>query len=345
MDVSISNDYSPQITFLRKWLPPISREDKITIMNILNGPDPTIGVPMIREYLKFLSPYFDVIGITTGEIREPDSLASGMIFFYGCLVYIMHFDNWGQYILDIFLYDVLYILVDHYIDDIKISPNIKEIAIQQLDTIMNDPSSHHTMTMVDPVLKTIAITYETLVARRPNTKKSILDIFYAEIRGLSIQNNSTLDRETYETIAHHKGGYTMLVLCDIVGVTDPDIIRDTYEIGVIMQLTDDSVDVIADQKNNIHTIATHDIAHYNNLDQIWCNLVSRMNNISNRFVIFKILYAVFAVYLPDRLPGCYSLKLRSLTQPLNLFDYTYGCDGSQMLASSIIAETSLFVSE
>ena len=333
------NEYLSQINVIKRWLPTISVEDKLILIKILNGKDDTIGIPMIREYLKLLKPYFDIIGLTgDGELREPDSLASGMIFFYGCLVYIMHFENWGQYILDIFLYDVLYILVDHYIDDIKISTETKDLAIKQLHIIINDPSSHHNMEMVDPVLKTIAITLETLVTRRPKTKNSIAHIFNAEIRGLAIQNNDMLPRESYHAIARDKGGYTMMVLCDIVGVDDPEILKDTYEIGVIMQLLDDSVDIMADKKNNIHTIATHDIDHYNSLDYLWLDMVSRIGNLSKRFVIFKILYAIFAVYLPDRLPGCYSILLRSETHQLNLFDYTYGCDGSQMLITCLSVE-------
>lgn len=107
-----------------------------------------------------------------------------------------------------------------------------------------------------------------------------------------------------------------------------------------MQLIDDSVNVMADKGNGIHTIATYDLEHKGILDELWLDIIHRINNIDPRFTIFSILYTILAVYIPDRLRNCYSHELRNGTNPINLFDYNYGCDGSNMLINAITDELS-----
>jgi len=325
---------------VKRWLPPISEEDKITLMNILTGTENTWGTPLLRKYIELLRPYTEILGISheNNNPREADCVASGIVFFYGCLFYIMHFENWGEHIEDIFLYNLLYILVDHYIDDINVDDSIKYRAISQMFILIEEPSSHEYLPLIDPVLKTIAIVYDRLINRCPSTKPIIIKLFKAEIEGISIQRNSNNKRNKYYDIALCKGGYTMEVLQHIVGDKDPTITKASYELGCIMQLIDDLNDVREDMKNNINTIATNDLKNHGILDNIWIDVVNRINSIDDRFTIFKVLYAIFAVYLPDRYPKNYSINLRNRTNPLNLFDYNHGCDGSSLLVNAIMNE-------
>lgn len=323
-----------------RWLPPISDADKHTIMVILTSDDVSFGTPLLRKYLELLQPYASVLGLTgeTNRPREADCAASGLVFFYGCLVYIMHFPNWGQHIEDIFLYDMLYILVDHYIDDVAVRPHTKHQAIAQMYLLIENPSLHSTLPLADPVLKVIAMTYERLLTRCPTIKPAIMKLFQTEIEGLSVQHTATATREQYYDIALRKGGRTLEVLQHIVGNEDPAIRDASYHIGTIMQLVDDCVDVMADRANGIHTIATHELATVGNLDALWSELVHKIGAIDRRFTMFIMLYMVFAVYLPDRIPDAYSEELRTCTNPLNMFDYNYGCDGSSMLVQAVMKE-------
>lgn len=340
MDGIASNDIFTACEIMKKWVPPICLEDKHCIMETFTGTELGFGVPLLRVYIQMLQPYTDILGISgeNNKPREADCLASGVVFFYGCLIYIMHFPNWGSHIEDIFLYNILYILVDHYIDDIHVDSHMKTTAIKQMHILIANPSAHQTMELVDPILKVIAITYQKLLDRCPSVEKSIMALFKAEIDGLETQNSPNKSREEYYNIALRKGGYTMQVVQDIMGNTDPEITKASYHIGCIMQLIDDSVDVLADKNNNIHTIATHDLATRMVLDELWVDIVNRINTIDPRFTMYVIIYTTFTVYLPDRLKNCYSNELRSLTNPLNLYDYTYGCDGSGLLTNAIISE-------
>lgn len=339
-EISHINTIEAGCQFARRWLPPITLQNKLTLINVLTGTENSFGTPLLRKYIELLRPYTEILGISgeNNRPREADCAASGIVFFYGCLCYIMQFPEWGQYIEDIFLYNLLYILVDHYIDDIRIDPNLKNRAIEQMMILIIDPLQHQTLPLIDPVLKTIAMVYHRLITRRPQAKLSIIKLFEAEIEGLSIQKDGSRPREDYYAIAVRKGGYTMQVLQQIVGNTDPTITEASYHIGTIMQLIDDSVDVLADQKNGIHTIASYDLETTGNLNALWIDIMNRIRHIDARFTIFIILYTIFTVYLPDRIPNCYTSELRQLTNPINLFDYTHGCDGSLLLVHAITAE-------
>lgn len=320
-----------------KWLPPITLEDKILIMDTLTGTDNTLGTPLLKKYVELILPYKDVLGLTNiyvGE-REVDCLASGMIFFYGCLFYIMHFPKWGSYINAIFYYNLLYILVDHYIDDVKVEFRKKSKAIEQMYILINNPNA--CLDFVDPILKIIAGIYNKLLLQCPNIKGSIKRLFDSQIKGVKIQKDSDYTREVYYDIAMDKGGHTMQVIQDMLG-GDEKILESSYHIGTIMQLIDDIADVCSDQEKGINTIATHEITTKGYLDDLWYDIMNRIDLIDDRFIVYKILYTVFAIYLPDRHRTLFREKLWSETTKVNAFDYTYGCNGSLLLVNAVMNE-------
>lgn len=331
--------FESAINFAQKWLPPITEADKVTLMNVIGGTDVAPGTLLLRKYIELLRPYTQYLGLGgENKPREADCVASGIIFFYVCLLFIMHFPGWGRHIEDIMLYNILYLLVDHYIDDIGVESELKTQAIAQMAILIEDPMACQTMTLIDPTLKVIALVYHRLLNRCPAIGGSIKKLFKAEIKGLSVQKNENLQREQYYEIAAQKGGYTIQVLQDIVGNTDPQVTIAAYNIGIITQLIDDSVDVLIDARNGIHTIATHDLKHEGKLDQLWLDIMSRVAHIDSQFVAFIFVYTVFAVYIPDRMRANYSEQLRAGTNPINLFDYTHGCDGSGLLVEWITSE-------
>lgn len=335
MDINTST-LEESCNFIKNWLPPITKEDKITVVESITGTEATFGVPLLRKYIEMLRPYTEILGITGKEKkpREADCVASGIVFFYGCLFYIMHFPNWGSHIEDIFLYNLLYILVDHYIDDIGIDIQIKNQAISQMFILIIDPLAHDKIPLIDPILKTIAIVYHRLITRCPDCKNAIITLFKAEIEGLDIQKKSSFSREEYYDIALRKGGYTMQVLQKIVGNTEPEIESATFHIGTIMQIIDDILDSNSDKRNKIYTIGTYDSEIKGNLNELWVDVVQRIADIDPKFTIFKILYTIFAVYIPDRLPDKFSEDLKLFTNSMNLFD----CNGSELLVEAIMSE-------
>lgn len=308
-----------------RWLPPIEPHYKRIIYNFINSisQEEKFTTTLLNIYVKNIYPYIEVLGLSS-KPRKEDCAASGILFFYGCLFYIMHFPNWGNHIEDIFLYNILYILVDHYIDDINVDSHTKNKVIDQMYILVDNPKKHETMKLIDPCLKVISIIYDKLLTKCPNIKPYIIKLFQAEIDGLLIQNNPSHNRETYYNIACLKGGYTMLVLQAIVGNNDPYIRRATFDLGVIIQLIDDSQDILIDTEKSIHTIATYDSATTSFLDNLWADIINRILNINGYFNIFKVLFMFVMMYLPDKNPSTYSQKLRVETNKFNLFDRFIG---------------------
>lgn len=318
----------------KKWLPPINEIDKLSIKEYLLGSECRTWRLFIKEYIKLIKPYEQILNLDNP--KEDDCIASGIGFFYGCLLFIMHFPNWGNHIYDIFLYNILYILVDHFIDDMKSNPENKDKVINQMFILISNPSAK--LDFADPSLKVIAETYSQLITRCPLTKISINKLFLSEIEGLKIQKSPDFSREDYYGIALKKGGYTLEVLVHIMGITDNEIIEEAYKIAQTMQLIDDIVDAESDINNGINTVATYDLTKNGNLDLLWLDVVNRINNLHPKFTIFKIVYSFFAVYLPDRCRKQFSPEVYNKTTKLNLFDYNYGCDASSLLVSACMEE-------
>ena len=323
---------SDAIIFMNTWLPQVTENDKITIVKTLTSNEKTFGNSLLQQYMTRIAPYNTILGVNSP--REPDYLASGIVFFYGCLFYIMHFKGWENHIDDILSYNLLYMLVDHYIDDNNVPSDIKKIAIGQMFILIYNPMAYENMQLVDPILKTIAITYHKLVQRCPLVKQCIIKLFNSEVIGLQIQKQSNLDREKYYNIASDKGGYTILVLQAIIGNIDESITTSSYHIGTIMQLIDDVADCTDDNNNGIHTIATFDLHTKGTLDDLWMDIIHRISTIDRRFTIFMILYAVFAVYLPERNKEHFSTTLCSHTTKHNLFNF----NGSSLLVNALMNE-------
>lgn len=322
---------SAAMNIVRQWCVEITDKDKVLIDNLLMGEEKTELSPLLSKYINLLEPYIHLIKTDTGKIREHDCLASGIVFFYGCLFYIMHFPSWKNYIDDIFAYDLLYILVDHYIDDINIDEYTKNGVIASMYILLENPMAE--VANGNKLLQTIAKIYNQMIRNRPNVKSSVYDIFKSEIDGLTIQNNSQCTREEYYKIALEKGGHTMKLLAFIVD--KPELKDASYHLGTIMQLIDDSVDVLSDIDNGINTIATHDYKTKGNIDDLWYDIIFRISSIDDRFTLFKIIYTWFAVYIPDRLPMVYSTELRLNSHKYNIFT---GYDGCQLLLESINLE-------
>ena len=203
-----------------------------------------------------------------------------------------------------------------------------------MSILILDPLSYKTMSLNDPILEVIANIYYQLITNCPKVKEVIIKLFQSEIEGLDIQNNPNLSREQYYNIATKKGKYTMLVLQAIVDNDDATISEASCQLGEIMQKIDDSLDVLSDKENGIYTIATHDLDKKGILDELWIDITKQIDSIDSQFNIFKILYGIFAMYIPDRLPKNYSTQLRMLTSPLNLFEV----DGSSLLVETIMSE-------
>jgi len=326
----LGHDYSNELSIIKLWVPVVSSNDSTSLIHhsLLDTEHTKFGEQFIVEYLRLIWPYLDVLGYKTKTYREADAPASGVVFFYGCLMYIVHFPNWGDYLPDIIYYNLMYQLVDHYLDDNTISDSQRNIDLQTMLRMLDFPTGDYSHCTNE--LQALARAYQQLLERRPQCKDAVKSLFIIELQSMTKQKNGKLQRSEYYQLALTKGRLTMQVLGSIMNISTIQEQAVVDGIGHIMQLVDDCMDVLADQEKGIHTTATYDLIHDGNLDRLWSDIVIRIGQLPNTINVFKIVYCIFAVYLPDRV-NVFSPNLQASTHQYNWCRF----DGSGLLTGAV----------
>lgn len=310
----------------------------------------------MKYYVSLMGKFLVRYNLPDEKTSPPDMLASGMVFFYGCMMFLMHNENWHHHIDALVQYSLLYMMVDNYIDSTSFSP----IVLHQMQQILN----REEMTTDDPLLVSIREVYYKLTDSYPESTHFLKKLFFSEIAGLKIQKNSSLSEEEYFKIACEKGGNTFLVLYSFLhpefgtkehnkdfysiilakknGDDVLSIGESAYFLGALMQLIDDSLDVEQDRDNGVFTVATFHYEKNGSIDQLWKSITDLVLKIDSPFMSFKLAYSLLMVYIPGRVPNFYSQDLLSWTALRNPFP---NADCSQFIVSSIRYWEKMYIAE
>jgi len=340
-----NSKYSNCLDIFKKWVIPVEITDaeKQNIHNVYvnhcnnNNKYPYL-FKYVDEFLDKLMPYAEALGISKdcNNLRDKTSIASSILLYYGSLVYKFHFSSPNEALDDLYEYTILYILMDQYIDDINLNDTIKDIAIIQMTILINDPDKYKDLQLIDPILKHMTQIYIKLMDKYPNIKQSIINIFMAQIKGHKKQKIKTLKREDYYKVASDKGGYTIQVLTHFFMITGEKNIKDSYDMGIIVQLIDDCADVKEDIINNIYTTSLYDLDKKGYLDEIFIDIIEKINNLDNKYIVIKILLTYNLLLVVSKNPGCYSSRLKKLIEPYNFFQYINDEVGLKYLSEYIL---------
>lgn len=237
--------------------------------------------------------YNNIKCIKSHHVSEDISIfSSGFIFFYGCLSFVWHYKNWGDYIEAICHYNTLYLLFDFYLDSPTISLKDKLILVELLRNTLEDEEPitlEDIKTINDPVITTLFETYYKLTKVYPDTIPYLRKIFQEQVAGFHETNKS--DTFFYES-SMKKGGYTLELLCSIVGETDIEIKKATFNLGCIVQFLDDIMDIQKDLNANITTIATryyHSNESINHFDDLFLDIATRIDSLPPFFNLYKVI--------------------------------------------------------
>lgn len=316
------------------WCPEINNITRNKILELINY-DFNNYSP-ISYYVTMMYSHIKKYNLLNQKITPPDMMASGMIFFYGCIMFLMSDDSWNETyetkIEDVSKYLILYMIADNYID----SKLFKNDTAKQMKLAIHRKIGKIT----DLHVKNLREIYLDLISRYPHSENFIIDLFYSEIDGLKIQNNENLSEEDYFKIACEKGGKTFLVLNSFTDDTKYDynyyeelkkklennmqfdVSRNAYYIGALMQLFDDCLDVEDDMSNDIHTVATWHYKEYGNLDKLWQKLIKMVLKLDSSFNSFKLIYSQLCTYVPGRVPHYYSNNVINWISKRNIFPDT-----------------------
>jgi hypothetical protein len=283
---------------------------------------------VFSHWLNLFRPYLLKYNLPQRKGWPPDLLASSIVFFYGCSLYIMCIVGSAihLYIPLLVDYTLLYMLVDNYID----SQTLTDDSLKQMKRVLESPE----YIPVDPYVQEIREVYLHILELSPKSKQCLLKLFLSEEAGLRIQKVANHSHETYYNIAMDKGGKTFSTLIsfiseELIGSIDED---QTFALGGIMQLLDDMLDIEADINNGCHTVATNWFSLYGSLDGLWEKTLDMIHGLRPPFNIWGFLYSIMLAYIPQRNPQYFSYHLQKECNGYNLLAL---CDGSRILVDRI----------
>lgn len=291
---------------------------------------------VVDYYISFLTKYLDILGVNTGQTMSNELLSSGFFFFCGGI--LLKICEVGKITLieDIFDFMILYMLVDHYLDNKDINDTLKNRNLHYMHLLIENPhlidSIHHQNDCAPFIINLVKI-YNNLSQKYPHSLSSLKKIFYAEVEGIKIQKNPHLPRNKYLDICEKKGGLTTQAVQSIIGVS-PD--QYGYDVGACVQLVDDILDVNGDIENGIHTIATHELKTNKSLDQLIYYTVNKIYHLSNKYNILKPPMMMILIYVV-RMKNNYTNTLREKFQKYPISTYKNDVDVMKMVQELIQA--------
>lgn len=230
----------------------------------------------------FVTEFYDYWSILE-ESKEEDTIASCCVFYYGCVAFLIQSGiNVKPYLHDIRDYCLLYVLVDHEIDN----------------------GEHPNHPLVDVIS-------QRLLSKYPQIQEDAFLLMQLEVS--SGTGMGVLDELGYRNMALTKGGITMRILAKM-SHADEDI---AYLIGSIMQLLDDMMDVRCDMTRGINTIATCILASDGSLDRLLHETMDMVFRLPIKCIFFYLAYVIGLSYVVCTGVGLFS---RHLTQSLTRYN-------------------------
>lgn len=283
-------------------------------------------LPRLCElYVTRVGPYAGELGLVSdsGIETNPNSPHSGELLFSGfqnfyglvlvsaCLECIPTEER-----LDLmFDYILLYLYVDHYLDDQRQPGAQKMATLKAMFELVRDPNCRAPPARMQGLVSA----YRRILEQAPEAHARLVSVFETEVVGTIFQGlpckiraqqnpgptarvQSGPSREEYLFMCELKGARTALGAHAILHADDPQWRLDLYRIGACVQLLDDMHDVDIDTQAGINTIATYEVQRCGNLDILMYYTLERIESVSTKFNLVKTLLAHLATYVVDASP-------------------------------------------
>ena len=207
---------------------------------------------------------------------------SGSIAYFGAIFTSLLNTGKVEEIEGLFTFALCYMLVDHFLDDIKNSEIDKKQTMKELkDFLIHDIYSDNKLIIA------AKDRYLSLISKNPKVKTSLIRLLESELKGAAISNNQNLSREEYKQIAKEKGGRTSSAIAQIIGI-DHDENSPHFICGSLIQYVDDLLDLKDDAELNIYTLARYDYEH-DNLDQYIYETILEIDQLDSIYNFFKAI--------------------------------------------------------
>lgn len=203
---------------------------------------------------------------------------SGSICFFGGVFTSLLYYGYIEEMEGLFTFALCYMLIDHFLDDDKISIEEKEKSMKEIYGFITKG-----VISENRLIQAAADRYLSLVERVPKCKEYVIRLFKSELEGVKIQRQNNLSREIYLKIAEEKGGLTAATIGSIIGLTEES---ESMKLGALIQYVDDLIDIEDDTRLDIMTLARYDLRN-DGLDRYIYDSMIKIENLSNVYNFFK----------------------------------------------------------
>lgn len=299
----------------QEWAMPKHLIDDFRDIKLENS---NLAVEFYVQLLRDFDPYFDFLNYK----HERDMLFSGMVFFYGTILYNFNDENWSKNIPDILYYLLLYFLVDHYLDNEDKQEDLqyqkmKILKIREILTIDNIDLTQYTY---DKTLSYIAQLYDKLVKSKPLIREGIIKLYDAEISSVKIQKQNNLTFAEYTLLLYEKGSLTTGIMAAFIN-HNLDSIECSYfkQMGVLIQFFDDIIDYEVDQQRGHFNTVSYCVKEKQEKLLIFymLQIIENLNPYNNFLRIFS-LHILAYIIVCNPIFSKFTI-LQELLVPYNLF--------------------------
>ena len=296
---------------LKKWVVP-----KFNIDNSSNDQELKYNLSLIYTCLKNMN--FTTIKNAFMERVEdleydftPDALTSGAICFFGSMLMSLAQLGYIKNIEELFTLASLYMILDHYIDDINISDLEKAKTISEIKKVIKNPDLDINI-IEKGIIRQISKRYISLITKIPSAEPHLKALFKSEVDSMYLQKDNNLDISEYYRINEEKGGLTC---CAIQSILELEVTEEEYKLGACIQLVDNVLDLDDDIHDNINTEVTHYIANFASLNHIFTYNLYKIYNLSNKYNLMKPVLIMGLLFSMDLHKEYVTPKLLELLEP------------------------------
>ncbi len=263
-----------------KWLIPNIRNDISD--SLMNDLEELYQLLEKIDFTPIVKAFSDRLDNIEYDFTQEEEISGSIVFMGGIITSLLHYG----YISDLeglFTFALTYLLIDHFLDNDNIPKTEKYENMIQVYNFIEGKDAQ----LNNPIIKAAADNYLKLIQRNPSCEPHLKALFKSEVKGMNIQRNPNLSRETYRQIALEKGGLTGKAMASILGL---DVENDAshYDLSSCLQLEDDLQDQKCDTEDNIYTLARYDFDH-GNLDEYIYETFISINNLVPVYNFFKII--------------------------------------------------------
>ena len=309
---SLDDKFREAYKIINNWLIPITLEERKHISECIRK-ELKDSTDNIMIFVK------KIIASGIYELLDSNILLPGTGCFYGSLLMCLF---QGEHInpdrLDgIFEFTIMYMLSDYYLDDVTINSTDKKYFIDTARKVLSgkhvDIPNNNTKT--SKFLTVLNDSYQKIIKRTPDAEIYLYEAIHAEILSMIVQKKPDLSLNLYYHISEWKGGSTVCAIQSILGLP---VTNDEYELGALIQLCDDALDINDDIELNIYTAAIYEYERRSNLDEYICDVIIRIGKLEkyNLFQPILLFSIVVAVVANDHCTP----KLKELLEPYMLID-------------------------